>query len=1501
MNVFSKKLLSIVLAVVMLVGMVPAVAFAAPVTMPAGMTSIKDVETTLAPGISQHEIVLLDQNGKQVEVFVATADLSVDTVGIQSSYVGAQCVNHGMATMTEQMMAAEAKYEARGEQYTAVVGMNCSYYNMTTGQPQGAFYMEGVDGKGSNVNGQPFFAILKDGTAIIGSAGQYQTYKDQIWEAVGGNELLVWEGKNTRTTDDGAKYPRSAIGITADGQVIFINANGNQAPKSVGLARYELAELFLQLGCVAAVKMDEGGSATYVTKPQGSDTLKVTNTPSDGAERPVSTGIIMYSTAKGDGEFNSAVLTPEHEYVTPESVVPVSAVGADVVGGAAVIPTDVVWQLKDASMGTVANGVFTSNGKTGEAVIQMIYKGQVVGQTSVYVVIPTLAFANANTVVPYGKTVPFSVEATYESREVALKDGDLTFTLSDSKLGTVSGNMFTACDASSGLTTGTVTATFKYDTAVKATTTLVFGKGSEVVADFENAKTEDFTVRTYYYDRNGGSGATGPAGRMELGDAWVVDSTTGKVRNGDKALAMNVDFSKGTAAGGYSVTLHIPPVDTTGATYVGMWIYVPVKELSKLAVYFYAKSTITAPNTPAKSATLFSYQGFKNASVTPAEDGWYYFRVPVSGFNQIAAISFSTTDSNNTIWNPYDDFVIYIDDITADFSDAVEDRENPTFSDIYLSETADSKFAMNGQTITKNTVTVEATATENTTMINATGLDLNSAKVFVDGVEITSGVTCSTDGKVIASNVALADGVHTFRFEIADKAGNVGIVTRQVVVNSKNGNVYLTPADPDAALVPLGSVLYYNLMAKNIEDVQSATVTIDLDSISHWELEGMEVAYGFTATYSINTDFNTATITITRTGDVEAEGETALAVLPVRTWEPTGWKDPYFLNLGVVSSNPGLVDSYKMMTPYGMWYSDGTRMYRVEVQVDSAVVTYVDDTVETFTSEEFRTLTEMNRYRADGHYDADWVWHKEDPTTSVKEHRQDKWSNHIHVLGTAQDKAATCTTAGYIGRIFCAGCSCGSKENIYNATADVDCKGHVGGCGSVVEWGTVIPATGHTFEVVDGVMQCACGKIFNGEMDGKTYIDGVVADGWVDAYYYVDGVKLTGANLVDGVVCVFGEDGTYDEAASAIYLGFVKDGDDLYYAQLGQLISGWQSAKNPVVDENPDDYVFVDEYVYYYFMPDTFKAFKEGTLTVDGRTYEFDNYTLVDGEWVANTYGPYLYWGGEYVSNGWKTVKGKTYYFWYGRAYIGVRQVSLTYNGVDKYLHVFDENGVHIEIMNGLYEDRYYIDGKSVPSYYGMVEYNGDYYYIKDNAKIVKDVTLTIAAAKTNGLVEAGKYSFDADGKMIIKEPEVLNGLVGDYYYIDGVKVSPYYGMVEHNGNYYYIKDNAKIVKNVTLTITAAKTNGFVKAGKYSFDADGKMIIEVPEVLNGLVGDYYYIDGVKVGSYYGLVKHGDDYYYIKDYAKIVKNVTITITAAKTNGLVEAGTYEFDADGKMIIP
>ena len=71
-------------------------------------------------------------------------------------------------------------------------------------------------------------------------------------------------------------------------------------------------------------------------------------------------------------------------------------------------------------------------------------------------------------------------------------------------------------------------------------------------------------------------------------------------------------------------------------------------------------------------------------------------------------------------------------------------------------------------------------------------------------------------------------------------------------------------------------------------------------------------------------------------------------------------------------------------------------------------------------------------------------------------------------------------------------------------------------------------------------------------------------------------------------------------------------------------------------------------------------------------------------------------------------------------------------------------------------------------------------------------------------------------------------------------------------------------------------------------------------IKNGLVpeadGLYYYVDGTK--NHAGLIKVGDDYYYIDSSCKAVTG-TKTIKADWTNNLLPPGTYTFGEDGKML--
>ena len=162
----------------------------------------------------------------------------------------------------------------------------------------------------------------------------------------------------------------------------------------------------------------------------------------------------------------------------------------------------------------------------------------------------------------------------------------------------------------------------------------------------------------------------------------------------------------------------------------------------------------------------------------------------------------------------------------------------------------------------------------------------------------------------------------------------------------------------------------------------------------------------------------------------------------------------------------------------------------------------------------------------------------------------------------------------------------------------------------------------------------------------------------------------------------------------------------------------------------------------------------------------------------------------------------------------------------------FDENGKMV-IVNGIVGNKIYKNNTQLKAYQ-LVEVDGEFYYIGDRHEIVKDKKVYIKAERTNGLtfadgspITADYYEFDEDGKMVI-----LNGVVGNKIYKNNTMLKAYQ-LVEFDGNYYYIGDRHEIVKDKKVYIKAERTNGLtyadgtpITAGWYTFDADGKLVIE---------------------------------------------------------------------------
>ena len=174
-------------------------------------------------------------------------------------------------------------------------------------------------------------------------------------------------------------------------------------------------------------------------------------------------------------------------------------------------------------------------------------------------------------------------------------------------------------------------------------------------------------------------------------------------------------------------------------------------------------------------------------------------------------------------------------------------------------------------------------------------------------------------------------------------------------------------------------------------------------------------------------------------------------------------------------------------------------------------------------------------------------------------------------------------------------------------------------------------------------------------------------------------------------------------------------------------------------------------------------------------------------------------------------------------------------------------------------------------------------------SEATSDVTYTakFKAIGKNGLCIEGNDTYWIKDGVNVEFPGLIRINVG-------TDAAPHY-------HYYYFGEDSKAVKDGMYKVE--KNNGLpLPCYNYKFDADGIIEHDEDTSKNGICdGDgskFYYIDGVKVGE--GLIMVDGSYYYARtSTAEIIRGRSYWII--KTNNYpVEAGLYNFDADGKMSI-
>ena len=522
-----------------------------------------------------------------------------------------------------------------------------------------------------------------------------------------------------------------------------------------------------------------------------------------------------------------------------------------------------------------------------------------------------------------------------------------------------------------------------------------------------------------------------------------------------------------------------------------------------------------------------------------------------------------------------------------------------------------------------------------------------------------------------------------------------------------------------------------------------------------------------------------------------------------------------------------------------------------------------------------------------------------------------------HTPVDVAEQPATCTEAGHTAGVKCSVCGAtisgieeipatGHTEVIDEAVAATcttpgKTEGkHCSVCNEVLVAQEEIPAKGHT-EVIDEAVAATCTE--SGKTEGKhcsvcneilVAQEVIPAKGHVEEIRNIKEVTDTEDGYTGDTYCSVCNE--LLKSGEVIYHnGWRKDGDSYSFYQEQKPVTGMVRVPYPAAELLPG------------YGPDA----EDAEVNVPGKEGNPDNYDYPDresalfvfdenGVFQKDQCGVYDDNGvTRWINNGmlvWHAglVKdGDDYrYFKRNGMVTSVETYVAKTNGLLKAAkYTFDAEG-RLMKLEGLHEDLngnlcYYVD--YVKNYAGLVEVDGSYYYIASDLKAVKNCTYYVT--KTNDLKPAGYYTFDADGKMIIK-----NGLVeenGDlYYYVDGAKTAA--GLIEWEGDYYYIASNLKAVKGARHYIFADKANGLKAAGWYWFNADGTMFLEGIREENGT--KYYYKDGVK--NYAGLIEISGEYYYVKSDCSVVCDRSYYVT--KSNGLMPSATYTFDADGKMVI-
>lgn len=243
-------------------------------------------EHSIAKGFTYREADYTDQHGLPVKVFALVMENGAGKLKLGTPN-GEKEISGALATTTAEVKT----FIDAGEH--AVAGLNGDFFDLgASNYPLGLCVKDGVVMQNNKT--RPWFAVMNDGSYMMGTGSQSQQYVGQMSEAIGGSHLVLKNGYLSDLGQDsdfgGIRHPRSAIGYTGEGDIVMLVVDGRRVNYSNGASLTDLALILRDFGVTNAMNLDGGGSSTLALVDDADVVIK--NAPSDLSERAVYNSLV---------------------------------------------------------------------------------------------------------------------------------------------------------------------------------------------------------------------------------------------------------------------------------------------------------------------------------------------------------------------------------------------------------------------------------------------------------------------------------------------------------------------------------------------------------------------------------------------------------------------------------------------------------------------------------------------------------------------------------------------------------------------------------------------------------------------------------------------------------------------------------------------------------------------------------------------------------------------------------------------------------------------------------------------------------------------------------------------------------------------------------------------------------------------------------------------------------------------------------------------------------